>query len=55
MEGFKAKVRPQIIMDFYQKKMDKGKLNTVKYFAHLGRVFHEITDQGVRFRLGVFL
>ena len=36
MEGFKAKVRPQIIMDFYQKKMDKGKLYTVKYFAHLG-------------------
>ena len=36
MEGFKAKVRPQIIMYFYQKKMDKGKLCTNKCFAHLG-------------------
>ena len=35
MQGFKAKVRPQIIMYFYKKKMDKGKLYPVKYFAHL--------------------
>ena len=35
MEGVKAKVRRQIIMNFYQKNMGKRKLYTIKYFAKL--------------------
>ena len=35
MEGVKAKVRRQIIMNFYRKNMGKGKLYTIKYFAKL--------------------
>ena len=35
MEGVKAEVWHQIIMNFYRKNMDKGKLYTVKYFATL--------------------
>ena len=35
MEGVKAEVWHQIIMNFYWKNMDKGKLYTVKYFAKL--------------------
>ena len=35
MEGVKAAVQRQIIMNFYRKNMDKGKLYTVKYFEKL--------------------
>ena len=35
MESVKAEVWRQIIMNFYRKIMDKGKLYTVKYFATL--------------------
>ena len=35
MEGVKVEVWLEIIMNFYRKNMDKGKLYTVTYFAKL--------------------
>ena len=35
MEGVKNEIRRQIIMNFYQKNFEKGKIYTVKYFKKL--------------------